>query len=315
MVDQNHNIILFNSTDGDVSLEVLVDAGKEEIWLNRQQMSILFDRDVKTIGKHINNALNEELDGASRSVVAKFATTASDGKSYQVDYYNLDVIISVGYRVKSRRGVEFRRWATDVLHRYIMDGVAENKQRLDQLAQAVQIIERLPGVIEEDQILEIIKAYTTALDLLDDYDHQRIPRPKGSQPIYVLDYDECREIIASMRFSKESDLFGVEKDDSFKSSISAIYQSFGGEDIYPSVQEKAANLLYFIVKNHSFHDGNKRIAAVLFLYFLDKNGILFEEKQKVVNDSTLVATTIMIAESRPDEKEAMISLIVNFLCS
>lgn len=204
MVDQNHNIILFNSTDGDVSLEVLVDAGKEEIWLNRQQMSILFDRDVKTIGKHINNALNEELDGASRSVVAKFATTASDGKSYQVDYYNLDVIISVGYRVKSRRGVEFRRWATDVLHRYIMDGVAENKQRLDQLAQAVQIIERLPGVIEEDQILEIIKAYTTALDLLDDYDHQRIPRPKGSQPIYVLDYDECREIIASMRFSKEA---------------------------------------------------------------------------------------------------------------
>ena len=204
MADQNHNIILFNSADGDVSLEVLVDAGKEEIWLNRQQMSILFDRDVKTIGKHINNALKEELDGASRSVVAKFATTASDGKSSQVDYYNLDVIISVGYRVKSRRGVEFRRWATDVLHRYIMDGVAENKQRLDQLAQAVQIIERLPGVSEEDQILEIIKAYTAALDLLDDYDHQRIPIPKGSQPIYVLDYDECREIIASMRFSKEA---------------------------------------------------------------------------------------------------------------
>ncbi len=204
MADQNHNIILFNSTDGDVSLEVLVDAGKEEIWLNRQQMSILFDRDVKTIGKHINNALKEELDGASRSVVAKFATTASDGKSYQVDYYNLDVIISVGYRVKSRRGVEFRRWATDVLHRYIMDGVAENKQRLDQLAQAVQIIERLSGVIEKDQIFDIIKAYTTALDLLDDYDHQRIPRPKGSQPIYVLDYDECREIIASMRFSKRA---------------------------------------------------------------------------------------------------------------
>lgn len=204
MADQNHNIILFNSADGDVSLEVLVDAGKEEIWLNRQQMSILFDRDVKTIGKHINNALKEELDGASRSVVAKFATTASDGKSYQVDYYNLDVIISVGYRVKSRRGVEFRRWATDVLHRYIMDGVAENKQRLDQLAQAVQIIERLSGVIEKDQIFDIIKAYTTALDLLDDYDHQRIPRPKGSQPIYVLDYDECREIIASMRFSKRA---------------------------------------------------------------------------------------------------------------
>ncbi len=204
MADQNHNIILFNSTDGDVSLEVLVDAGKEEIWLNRQQMSILFDRDVKTIGKHINNALKEELDGASRSVVAKFAITASDGKSYQVDYYNLDVITSVGYRVKSRRGVEFRRWATDVLHRYIMDGVAENKQRLDQLAQAVQIIERLPGVIEKDQILDIIKAYTTALYLLDDYDHQRIPRPKGSQPIYVLDYDECREVIASMRFSKKA---------------------------------------------------------------------------------------------------------------
>ncbi len=313
MADSNNNIILFNSSDGDVSLEVRVDVGEDEVWLNRQQMSVLFDRDVKTIGKHINNALKEELEDAHRPVVANFATTASDGKTYQVEYYNLDVIISVGYRVKSQRGVEFRRWATDVLHRYIIEGVAENKRRLEQLAQTVNIIERLPDEIEDGQILNIVKVYTAALDLLDDYDHQCIPRPKGSQPIYVLDYDECKEVISSMRFSKESDLFGAEKDDSFKSSISAIYQSFGGEDIYPSIQEKAANLLYFIVKNHSFHDGNKRIAACLFLYFLDKNGILFREGHKAIDDSTLVAMTIMIAESRPDEKEAMVSLVINFL--
>lgn len=197
----NNDIVIFKN--GALELEVSIGQENETVWLSANQMSLLFGRDSKTIRKHINNALNEELND-SNSVVAKFATTASDGKSYQVDYYNLDVIISVGYRVKSRRGVEFRRWATDVLHRYIMDGVAENKQRLDQLAQAVQIIERLPGVIEKDQILDIIKAYTTALDLLDDYDHQRIPRPKGSQPIYVLDYDECREVIASMRFSKKA---------------------------------------------------------------------------------------------------------------
>lgn len=307
------SIVLFESADGEVRLDVAVDAGKDEIWLNRSQMSLLFDRDVKTIGKHIANALKEELEDSPKPVVAKFATTASDGKSYQVEYYNLDVIISVGYRVKSQRGVEFRRWATDVLRRYIVEGRAENEKRLAQLAQVISVMERLPQEIGAAQILEIVKSYAPALDLLDDYDHQRLARPDGSKGVYVLSYEECRDLIGSLRFAGESDIFGVEKDDSFHSSIAAIYQSFGGQEIYPSVQEKAANLLYFVVKNHSFHDGNKRIAASLFLYFLDRNGLLYEDGRKLIGDDALVATTIMIAESRPGEKEAMVSLVMNFL--
>lgn len=307
------SIILFESADGEVRLDVAVDAGKDEIWLNRSQMSLLFDRDIKTIGKHIANALKEELEDSPKPVVAKFATTASDGKSYQVEYYNLDVIISVGYRVKSQRGVEFRRWATDVLRRYIVEGRAENEKRLAQLAQVISVMERLPQEIGAAQILEIVKSYAPALDLLDDYDHQRLVRPDGSKGVYVLSYEECRDLIGSLRFAGESDIFGVEKDDSFHSSIAAIYQSFGGQEIYPSVQEKAANLLYFVVKNHSFHDGNKRIAASLFLYFLDRNGLLYEDGRKLIGDDALVATTIMIAESRPGEKEAMVSLVMNFL--
>ena len=307
------SIVLFESADGEVRLDVAVDAGKDEIWLNRSQISLLFDRDVKTIGKHIANALKEELEDSPKPVVAKFATTASDGKSYQVEYYNLDVIISVGYRVKSQRGVEFRRWATDVLRRYIVEGRAENEKRLAQLAQVISVMERLPQEIGAAQILEIVKSYAPALDLLDDYDHQRLARPDGSKGVYVLSYEECRDLIGSLRFTGESDIFGVEKDDSFHSSIAAIYQSFGGQEIYPSVQEKAANLLYFVVKNHSFHDGNKRIAASLFLYFLDRNGLLYEDGRKLIGDDALVATTIMIAESRPGEKEAMVSLVMNFL--
>ena len=174
-------------------------------------------------------------------------------------------------------------------------------------------MERLSDDLGASQILEIVKSYAPALDLLDDYDHQHLSRPKGSAGIYVLDYDECRDLIDRLRFSGESDIFGKEKDDSFRSSIAAIYQSFGDQELYPSVQEKAANLLYFVVKNHSFHDGNKRIAASLFLYFLDRNGLLYEDGRKTVGDDSLVATTIMIAESRPDEKEAMVSLVMNFL--
>ena len=312
----NRQIILFDSSDGEVSLDVTVDVESEDVWLNRQQMSLLFGRDIKTIGKHIGNALKEELSNTPNSTVAKFATVQNEGNRQverQVEYYNLDVIISVGYRVKSQRGVEFRRWATGVLRRYVMDGVAENKRRLQQLSQAVQVIRRLPGGLESAQILDIVQAYAPALDLLDDYDHQRIDRPAGEHPIYVLGYEECMNLIQSMRFARESDIFGVEKDDSFRSSIAAIYQSFDGKDLYPSIQEKAANLLYFVIKNHSFHDGNKRIAACLFLYFLDRNGTLFVDGVKAVDDSTLVATTIMIAESRPDEKEAMVSLVMNFI--
>lgn len=305
-----NQIILFESSDGSVVLDVATDT--ETVWLSQDQMALLFDTTKQNISRHIGNCFKEgELDRGS--VVKESLTTAADGKSYNVKYYNLDVIISVGYRVRSLRGVEFRRWATDVLRRYIIEGKAENELRLQQLSQAVALLERVAGNLDTNQVLAVIKSYASALDLLDDYDHQCIAKPTGTSPIYILDYDECMELIKSLRFNGESSLFGTEKDDSFKSSIAAIYQSFGGDDLYPSVQEKAANLLYFIVKNHSFHDGNKRIAATIFLYFLDMNGILYRAGEKAISDGALVATTIMIAESKPEEKETMVSLVMNFL--
>lgn len=311
--ENQSQIVLFESSDGEVALDV--QTNRETVWLSLNQISSLFDRDKSTISRHIKNVYEEkELDESS--TVALFATVQNEGDravEREVQYYNLDVIISVGYRVKSQRGVEFRRWATDVLRRYIIDGRAENERRLQQLAHAVSLLERISDGLDTSQVLEIVKSYAPALDLLDDYDHQCVKKPGGNTSTYVLDYDECMEVIGTLRFNDESDIFGVEKDDSFKSSIAAIYQTFGGQDLYPSVQEKAANLLYFIVKNHSFHDGNKRIAATMFLYFLEKNSLLYEGGRKVVSDSALVAMTIMIAESKPEEKEIMVSLVMNFL--
>ena len=309
-------IVLFESSDGAVTLPVEVDISREEIWLTRNQLAVLFDRDVKTIGKHVNNALREELADSKDRVVAKYATTAADGKTYQMDHYGIDVALSVGYRVKSQRGVEFRRWATDVLRQYVTNGYAANERRLQELGQVVNVMARLPrGDLATHQVLQIIQSYTSALDLLDDYDNQTLKQPQGTLGSYVLDYEECRKVISSMRFGNESSLFGVEKDDSFRASIGDIYAGFAGQEAYPTVEEKAANLLYFVVKNHSFLDGNKRIAAALFLYFLDRNGLLFDEEgNKRLADEVLVAITIMIAESRADEKEAMVSLVMHFLC-
>lgn len=301
-------IILFESEDSRICIPVKMQ--DETVWLNRNQLAELFDRDVKTIGKHINNVLKEEL-ADDFSVVANFATTASDGKTYQIDHYNLDVIISVGYRVKSKRGIEFRKWANKVLKDYIIKGYAVNNKRIEQLNEVIRIMKRAQDQLDSKQILSVIERYSTALDMLDNYDHQQMSRPDGSKAVYVLTYEECREVIGAMRFGDESELFGNEKDDSFKGSIGNIYQSFGGQDIYPSLEEKAANLLYFITKNHSFSDGNKRIAAALFLYFLDKNNALFTDGQKTIDDYALVALTIMTAESKPDEKEMMISVIMN----
>ena len=307
-----NEIILFESADHEVTLPVKVDISTTDVWLNRKEMATLFDRDIKTIGKHIGNALKEELAGSS-TVVAKFATTGSDGKTYQVEHYNLDVIISVGYRVKSQRGVEFRRWATDVLHRYIIKGHVENEKRLKQLGTVARIIERLPEDLGSREILDIVESYTDVFKLLDEYDRKQIPRPKGCTGTFMLDYDECIFLIKQMRGKFSSDLFSQEKDDSFRSSISVINQSFDGQDLYPSVQEKAANLLYLIIKNHSFLDGNKRIGCSLFLYYLDRNGLLFKGLDKRIADSTLVAVALMIAESRPEEKESMVALVMNFL--
>lgn len=307
-----NELVLFESQDKSISLNVPLK--NDSVWLNRNQMAELFDRDVKTIGKHVNSAIREELAGLP--VVAKFATTAADGKTYMVDYYDLDVIISVGYRVKSQRGVEFRKWANRVLRQYIMEGYAVNHNRILELGEVIRIMKRTQKSLDAQQVLAVIERYSTALDLLDDYDHQTMRRPKGCEATYVLTYEECRSVIDSMRFGNESALFGNEKDDSFKGSIGNIYQSFAWQEAYLTLEEKAANLLYFVTKNHSFSDGNKRIAAALFLYFLDKNEVLFDDAgNKRIDDHTLVALTIMIAESRPEEKEMMISVIMNCMDS
>ena len=309
MVKENE-IVIFETSDHSISLPVTLDS--DTVWLNRTQMAELFGRDIKTIGKHIKNALHEELDKDS-SVVTKFATTASDGKNYMVEHYNLDVIISVGYRVKSQRGVEFRRWANSVLKAYILKGYAVNHNRMNQLNEVIQVMKRLQNNLDAEQVLSVVERYSQALSLLDAYDHQNMSRPKGNKATYVLTYDECRKLIDSMGFGESSSLFGKEKDDSFHSSIGAIYQTYANEDLYPTLEEKAANLLYFVTKNHSFFDGNKRIAAAVFLYFLDKNGALFRDGEKSIDDHTLVALTIMVAESNPEEKEMMISVIMNCL--
>lgn len=303
-----NEIILFETEDRMISLPVMVK--DETVWLNRNQLSELFERDIKTIGKHINNALKEELSGQN-TVVAKFATTASDGKKYMVEHYNLDVIISVGYRVKSKRGIEFRRWANCVLKEYIIKGYAVNHNRMNQLNEVIRVMKRAENSLDTKQVLTVVERYSQALKLLDAYDHQNMERPKGNKATYILTYEECRKVIDNMKFGDSSSLFGNEKDDSFKGSIGTIYQSFAGEDLYPTLEEKAANLLYFVTKNHSFFDGNKRIAATIFLYFLDKNDALFKNGEKLIDDHTLVALTIMIAESNPKEKEMMISVIMN----
>ena len=304
-----NELILFETEDRAVTLTVPVN--QEMVWLSRNQMAELFDRDIKTIGKHINNALREELDN---STVAKFATVQNEGGREVerfIEYYNLDVIISVGYRVKSKRGVEFRKWANSVLRQYILRGYAVNNNRIAQLGEVIQIMKRTQNSLDSKQVLSVIERYSTALDLLDAYDHQNMSRPKGNAATYVLTYEECMDIIASMRFGDESDIFGKEKDGSFEGSIGNIYQSFAGQDLYPTLEEKAAHLLYFVTKNHSFLDGNKRIAATVFLYFLDRNGVLFIDGEKTIDDHTLVALTIMIAESKPDEMDMMITVIMN----
>ena len=305
---------LITFKDGTLELNVPVSWEQETVWLTRNQMAELFDRDVKTIGKHINNALKEELD---HSTVANFATVQKEGErevERNIEHYNLDMIISVGYRVKSTRGVQFRKWANSILKQYIIQGYAVNDNRMKQLGEVIRIMKRTENSLDAKQVLSVIEKYSLALELLDDYDHQTMKRPDGNKAVYILSYEECRQVIDSMKFSSDSDLFGNEKDDSFKGSIGNIYQSFAGQDIYPTLEEKAANLLYFVTKNHSFSDGNKRIAATMFLYFLDKNGILFDNGDKLIDDHTLVALTIMIAESQPDEKEMMISVVMNCIC-
>lgn len=298
-------IVLFETEDKKITFPVEVK--DETVWLSVSQMAQLFDREESNIRRHVLNVFKENEVDENNNVHFLHVNNVKK----PVPFYSLDVIISVGYRVKSQRGVEFRRWANSILKQYILQGYAINQSRIQQLGEVIRIMKRTENTLDGKQILSVIERYNTALDLLDAYDHQTMNRPKGNEATYVLTYEECIEVIQNTRFGDESDLFGREKDDSFKGSIGNIYQSFGGEDVYKSLEEKAANLLYFVTKNHSFFDGNKRIAATMFLYFLDKNDALFYEGKKRIEDATLVALTIMIAESRAEEKEIMVSVVMN----
>ena len=307
-MQKNNEIIIFETEDKAVTLSVPVE--QETVWLTQEQMSELFDTARSSIAYHIGNIFKEEELDRNTSVEI-FDRSANASRPPK--YYNLDVIISVGYRVKSKRGVEFRKWANSVLKQYILQGYAVNYNRIAQLGEVIKIMKRTQNELDSQQVLNVIQKYSKALELLDSYDHQTMKRPKGNAATYELTYEECMDVISQMRFGDESDLFGKEKDDSFRGSIGNIYQSFAGQELYPSLEEKAAHLLYFVTKNHSFLDGNKRIAATMFLYFLDKNGVLFTDDEKLIDDHTLVALTIMIAESKPEEKDMMITVIMNCL--
>ena len=278
----------------------------------------MFDKDRRTITRHIQNIYkDEELN--ENAVCSFFEHTAEDGKNYKVQYYNLDMIISVGYRVNSKRGILFRKWATKVLKDYMIKGYAINQKRLEYLEKTVKLIdianrmdERLEGN-DAKEILKVIGDYTKALDLLDDYDHRTLKKISGKVDERKIQYKDCIEIINKLRFNEESSLFAVERDSGLESIIGNIYQSFDGQDIYKSIEEKAANFLYLIVKNHVFADGNKRIAATLFIYFLNFYGILYIDGKQTIDNNTLAALTLLIAESNPKEKEIIIELVMNFL--
>jgi len=299
---------------------------EETVWLSLNQLADLFERDKSVISRHLRNIF-EEKELNKGSVVAKYATTASDGKIYKVEYFNLDAIISIGYRVNSLRGTQFRIWATNVLRKHLVDGYTINEKRLKaqqdkikELQNAVRLLGNvalLEGISDEAKgIVQIITEYSRALNILDDFDHQRLVSPKGTKKSkYKLTYEEARNIIEQMKKKfRNSALVGQEKDKSFQGSIGAIYQTFDGKDVYPTTEDKAAHLLYFVTKNHSFVDGNKRIAAALFICFLQRTGILLnKDGNKRIDDNALVALTLMIAASKPSEKDIMIKVILNLL--
>ena len=319
-IDLNNKIIIYQSEDGKTQLDVKLE--NETVWLNTKQMAMLFDKEESNIRRHITNVFKEaELD---RENNVHFLHV--NGVKKPVPYYSLDVIISVGYRVHSQRGVRFRQWANRILKQYLIKGYAINerirKQQISELRQLVQVLGRtlqqqpVPTTDESNALFKVVVDYTYALDTLDDYDYQRLGISKTTtQETFHATYENAMEEINALKKKfGYSPLFGNEKDESFKSSIGQIYQTFDGVDLYPSVEEKAAMLLYLVTKNHSFSDGNKRIAATLFLWFMNNNGILYrEDGSKRIADNTLVALTLMIAESRTEEKDVMVKVVVNLI--
>ena len=311
---EKNEIVLFESRDGAVTLPVSV--RDESVWLTRMQMADLFDVTPQNITIHLKKVYAAgELEREATS--KDFLLVQTEGGrqiTRSVNCYSLDAIISVGYRVNSTRATQFRIWATRILKDYIIRGYAINRERMRQLGQTVEVMKRVANSLDVEQVLDVVNAYSTALDLLDGYDHQTIAKPRAKGRSVELSYEECRRFVDSMKFAADSPLFGNEKDGSFKSALGAVYQSFGGKDLYPSSQEKAANLLYLVTKNHGFSDGNKRIAAGLFLYFLKRNKLLLrKDGTKRIADHTLVALTVMIAESKPQEKELMVNIVMTFL--
>lgn len=317
-MNNKYSVVKF--VDNQFELDVRADKENETVWLNAEQIASLFGRDYKTIRKHINNALKEEL--SESMVVAKFETTTKHGaidnktQTHDVSYYNLDMIISVGYRVKSQRGIIFRRWANKILKDYLIEGYAINNKRMLALNKTIEIQNKMLANtldVETNELKNIIDLYTNALTLLDNYDHQCVSKPSGNKADYVLSYEECRTFINNMRFVNDSNVFGVEKvKGQLEGILACINQTAFGEEVYKSLEEKAANLLYFIVKDHPFVDGCKRIAAGLFLLYLSKNAILSKNKLTISNGA-LTAITLLVAESKPEEKEIMIRIIMNIL--
>lgn len=308
IMSSKNELIIFN--DDELTIEVNVSPESDTVWLTQEQMSILFDTSRSTISYHITNIFNRgELD---RGTSVEIFDRSKIKSSRPPMYYNLDVILSVGYRVNSRRGITFRKWSTAILKDYAVRGYAINSNKIsyEEQLQLIKVLERSSKQLEAAEILSVLEHYTLALQLLDDYDHKRIKRPSGRKTSYELTYAECKDIIQSMKVDHETDVFGVERGGEFQSSIKAIYQTFEGKELYPTLEEKAAHLLYFLVKNHGFADGNKRIAAALFVYFLDKNDALLRDGMQVIDNKTLVALTIMLAESDPSEKDLLVNLIM-----
>ncbi len=307
-----NEIILFENQN--VKLEV--NMKDETVWLNQDQMAKLFGKAKSTINEHIKNIYKEE-ECLKEQTMTKFGNSEFNGKPTY--YYNLDVIISVGYRVKSQNGIIFRKWASQILKDYMIKGYAVNQKRLEYLEKTVKLIDianRIDGKlnnVDAREILKVIGNYSKALDLLDDYDHKTLSKPKGSNSKEQIKYEDCLDVINKLRFNEESDIFAIERDKGLQAIIGNIYQTFDGNDVYKSIEEKASNFLYMIVKNHVFIDGNKRIAATLFIYFLNYYNILYKDDKQVIDNNTLTALTILIAESNPKEKEVIIDLVMNFL--
>ena len=320
MKKTTNEIILFENQK--VKLEV--NMRDDTVWLNTEQMATLFGRDRTVITRHINNIFkSQEL--SKKEVCAKFAHTTEHGalkdrtQTRELDFYNLDMIISVGYRVNSKQGIIFRKWATKVLKDYMIKGYAVNQKRLEYLEKTIRLIDianRIDDELENDQareILRVIGDYSKALNLLDDYDHRTLKNIKGAKDQRKITYEDCMKLIKKLRFNEESDLFAIERNNGLASIINNIYQTFDGKEVYQSVEEKAVNFLYLIVKDHIFIDGNKRIAATLFIYFLNFYQILYKGDKQLIDNNTLTALTLLIAQSNPKEKDILVDLVMNFL--